>query len=74
MSEAFTKESDAVDQEPDHAAEEAAHAELAGVKNYITPSGLQRLEDEHRFLASSVSTRSIWIAATSAGCRHWRAR
>jgi transcription elongation factor GreB len=21
-----------------------------GVKNYITPSGLQRLKDEHRFL------------------------
>jgi transcription elongation factor GreB len=50
MSKAFTKESDDETDEPDHAAEEAAHADLAGVKNYITPSGLQRLKDERRFL------------------------
>ena len=50
MSKAFTKESDGDGDEPDHAAEERAHAELVGVKNYITPSGLQRLKDEHRFL------------------------
>jgi transcription elongation factor GreB len=54
MSKAFTKESDNQDDEPDEAAEdaaeEAAHAEIAGVKNYITPSGLQRLRDERRFL------------------------
>ena len=50
MSKAFTKESDGEDDEHDHAAEEAAHAQLAGVKNYITPSGLQRLRDELRFL------------------------
>src|SRR4026209_95826 len=50
MSKAFTKESDDEPDEPDHAAEEAAHADLAGVKNYITPSGLQRLKDERRFL------------------------
>ena len=50
MSKAFTKESDGEDDEHDLAAEEAAHAQLAGVKNYITPSGLQRLRDELRFL------------------------
>jgi transcription elongation factor GreB len=50
MSKAFTKESDGEDDEPDLAAEEAAHAPLAGVKNYITPGGLQRLKDELRFL------------------------
>ena len=50
MSKAFTKESDGEGEELDHAAEEAAHAQLAGVKNYITPTGLQRLKDEHRFL------------------------
>jgi len=50
MSKAFTKESDDESEEPDHAAEEAAHADLAGAKNYITPSGLQRLKDERRFL------------------------
>ena len=36
--------------EHDHAAEEAEPAQPVGVKNYITPSGLQRLIDEHRFL------------------------
>ena len=50
MSKAFTKESDVEIDDHDDAAEEAAHAELAGVKNYITPSGLQRLRDERRFL------------------------
>ena len=163
MSKAFTKESDGEEDDLDHAADaadEAAHAQLAGVKNYITPSGLQRLKDEHKFLlarerpavtqvvawaasngdrsenadyqygkrrlrqidrrihfltkridaaqvvdpeaprsgraathvffgrpcatptpleqsawcGSSASTKSIWIATTSAGCRRWRAR
>jgi transcription elongation factor GreB len=50
MSKAFTKETDTDDDDHDEAAEEAAHAQLAGVKNYITPSGLQRLKDELRFL------------------------
>src|SRR5688572_9108653 len=50
MSKAFTKESDVEGDDHDYAAEEAAHAPLAGVKNYITPSGLQRLKDELRFL------------------------
>jgi transcription elongation factor GreB len=50
MSKAFTKESDSEDDELDHAAEEAAQAPLRGVKNYITPGGLQRLKDELRFL------------------------
>ena len=50
MSKAFTKESDGGGEDLDHAAEEAADAQLAGVKNYITPTGLQRLKDEHRFL------------------------
>jgi transcription elongation factor GreB len=50
MSKAFTKEPEGEDDEHDLAAEEAAHAPLAGVKNYITPGGLQRLRDELRFL------------------------
>ena len=52
MSKAFTKESDGDGDgdELDTAAEEAAHAPLVGVKNYITPSGFQRLNDERRFL------------------------
>jgi transcription elongation factor GreB len=58
------------------------------LKNYITPSGLQRLKDEHRFLrrrmplptaprrwsTSSAPTKSISTATTSAGCHSWRAR
>src|SRR5216110_3539571 len=50
MSKAFTKESDGEDDDYDRAAEEAEHAPLKGVKNYITPPGLQRLKDELRFL------------------------
>ncbi len=48
----FTKESDGEGDEDDHdhAAEEAAHAPRAGVKNYITPGGFQRLKDERHFL------------------------
>src|SRR6187401_1758595 len=67
MSKAFTKESDGEGDEPDQAAEEAAHAELAGVKNYITPSGLQRLKDEHRFLLTrerpAVTQVVAWAAS-----------
>src|SRR6266576_941550 len=50
MSKAFTKESEGGGDEHDHAAEEAAYAPLVGIRNYITPGGLQRLKDELRFL------------------------
>ena len=71
MSKAFTKESDAEDDEPDpaveEAADEAAHAPLAGVKNYITPGGLQRLQDERRFLLTrerrAVTAVVAWAAS-----------
>ncbi|HEY7837360.1 MAG TPA: transcription elongation factor GreB [Terriglobales bacterium] len=69
MSKAFTKESDANgdDDELAHAAEEAQHADLAGVKNYITPSGLQRLQDELRFLLTrerrAVTEVVTWAAS-----------
>src|SRR3979490_2542384 len=67
MSRAFTKEPDAEGDEPDHVAEEAEHAQLVGVKNYITPSGLQRLQDEHRFLLSrerrAVTEVVAWAAS-----------
>src|SRR5258706_12679738 len=55
MSKAFTKESD------------AEHAQFAGVKNYITPSGLQRLLDERRFLLTrerpAVTKVVAWAAS-----------
>jgi transcription elongation factor GreB len=67
MSKAFTKESDAEGDEHDHAAEDAEHAPLAGVKNYITPSGLQRLRDERRFLLTrerpAVTQVVAWAAS-----------
>ena len=67
MSKAFTKESDYETDEPDNAAEEAAHAELVGVKNYITPDGLQRLKDEHKFLLTrerpAVTQVVAWAAS-----------
>jgi transcription elongation factor GreB len=69
MSKAFTKESDFEGNEHEHdeAAEKAEHAQLAGVKNYITPSGLQRLKDEHRFLLTrerpAVTQVVAWAAS-----------
>jgi transcription elongation factor GreB len=67
MSKAFTKETDAESDEPDLAAEEAAHAQLVGVKNYITPSGFQRLQDERRFLLTrerrAVTEVVAWAAS-----------
>jgi len=69
MSKAFTKESDAEgdDHEHEQAAEEAEHAQLVGVKNYITPSGLQRLIDERRFLLTrerrAVTQVVAWAAS-----------
>src|ERR1700719_1265972 len=67
MSKAFTKESYAEGDEQDYAAEEAAHAQLVGVKNYITPSGLQRLNDERRFLLTrerrAVTEVVAWAAS-----------
>ena len=67
MSKAFTRESDGENDEPDQAAEEAAHAPLAGVKNYITPAGLQRLKDEHRFLLTRERPAVTQVVAWAAG-------
>jgi transcription elongation factor GreB len=70
---------DDIDDEPDdeqqsapsaahEVAEEAARAQMAaGVKNYITPSGLQRLRDELKFLLTrerpAVTGVVAWAAA-----------
>src|SRR6187551_892047 len=67
MSKAFTKESDGEEDEHDQAAEEAAHAPLVGVKNYITPSGLQRLRDELRFLLTRERPAVTQVVAWAAG-------
>ena len=67
MNKAFTKEPDDQSDEHDHGAEQATHVQVAGVKNYITPSGLQRLKDEHRFLLTrerpAVTQVVTWAAS-----------
>jgi transcription elongation factor GreB len=67
MSEAFTKEPDGESDEDDHVAGEAAHSPISTVKNYITPSGLQRLNDERRFLLTrerpAVTKVVAWAAS-----------
>jgi transcription elongation factor GreB len=68
MSKAFTKESaDDEDEGLDQAAEEAAHADIAGVKNYITPDGLQRLRDELKFLLVRERPAVTQVVAWAAG-------
>jgi transcription elongation factor GreB len=67
MSKAFTRESEAGDDEADHAAREAAAAPPAGVKNYITPSGLQRLLDERRFLLTRERPAVTQVVSWAAG-------
>ena len=51
----------------DDRAEKAADAPSAAVKNYITPSGLQRLKDEHQFLLTrerpAVTKVVAWAAS-----------
>jgi transcription elongation factor GreB len=66
MNKAFTKESDNEDDELD-AIEESAHVEPAGIKNYITPSGLQRLRDELRFLLTRERPAVTQVVAWAAG-------
>jgi len=67
MSKAFTKETDLEDDEQETAAVEAAQAPLAGVKNYITPAGLQRLRDERRFLLVKERPAVTQVVAWAAG-------
>src|SRR5687767_7008714 len=66
MNKAFTKESDNEDDELD-AVEEPARIEPPSVKNYITPDGLMRLRDEHRFLLTrerpAVTQVVAWAAS-----------
>ena len=67
MSKAFTKESDDEGDDHEEAIEEAADAQLAGLKNYITPAGLQRLKHELRFLLTrerpAVTQVVAWAAS-----------
>src|SRR5687767_4941490 len=64
MNKAFETEPD---DERDHAAEQAVPAQVAAVKNYITPSGLQRLKDEHRFLLTRERPAVTKVVTWAAG-------
>ena len=66
MSKAFTRKPDAEGDEHEHAAEGAEHAQFVGVKNYITPSGLQRLKDEQRFLLTRERRAVTMVVAWAA--------
>ena len=67
MNKAFTKESDNEDDDQDDIVEEQARDPLAGAKNYITPSGLQRLRDELRFLLTRERPAVTQVVAWAAG-------
>ncbi len=66
MRKGFTRQPDSTSREHDHAREERAEG-VVDVKNYITPGGLQRLKDEHRFLLSrerpAVTQVVAWAAS-----------
>src|SRR5215208_2437287 len=66
MNKAFTKESDNEDDELD-AVDEPAPIEPAGVKNYITPGGLQRLRDERKFLLTRERPAVTQVVTWAAG-------
>src|SRR5689334_10526908 len=67
MNKAFPKQPDDARDEDDHGGEEATHVQAAGVKNYITPSGLRRLKDEHRFLLTRERPAVTQVVAWAAG-------
>jgi transcription elongation factor GreB len=67
MSRAFTKESDVEGDAHDLAVEEAENPEVVGVKNYITPSGFQRLQDERRWLLTRERRAVKDVVAWAAG-------
>ena len=67
MSKAFTKESDNEDNELDDIVEELEPRQPAGVKNYITPIGLQRLRDELRFLLTRERPAVTQVVSWAAG-------
>ena len=67
MNKSFTQEPDDETDEHDDAAEHAEHTQAAGVKNYITPKGLQRLKDEHRFLLTRERPAVTRVVTWAAG-------
>lgn len=64
MSKAFTKETDA---ETEDEAEAASAPLPAGTKNYVTPLGLRRLQDELRHLQRVERPKIVEIVSWAAG-------
>ncbi len=62
MNKAFTKETDAEEELP-----EAVNALPAGVKNYITPEGMQRLQDELTHLRTVERPQVVETVSWAAG-------
>jgi transcription elongation factor GreB len=65
MKKAFSKNSQIGNDAQARAVEE--RAQPAGAKNYITPAGLQRLRDEHRFLLTRERPAVTEVVAWAAG-------
>jgi transcription elongation factor GreB len=67
MSKAFTSRRRPATMGREHVTDEAAKHPVPAAKNYITPSGLQRLKDEHRFLLTrerpAVTQVVAWAAS-----------
>lgn len=55
------------DDNQDHGADAASHGPTVAVKNYITPSGLQRLRDELRFLLTRERPAVTQVVSWAAG-------
>ena len=66
MPKSFTRQPNAKSHEHDHAREERAEG-AAGIKNYITPGGLKRLRDEHRFLLNRERPAVTQVVSWAAG-------
>ncbi|HXC28517.1 MAG TPA: transcription elongation factor GreB [Stellaceae bacterium] len=64
MSKAFTKEDTETDDEPP---DEPQAALPAGTKNYITPAGFRRMQDELKHLQSTERPKIVDIVAWAAG-------
>ncbi|UEM20759.1 transcription elongation factor GreB [Skermanella mucosa] len=62
MSKAFVRESDADEDLPDE-----KETRPAGVKNYITPEGFQRLQDEFRQLMRVERPKTVEVVSWAAG-------
>ena len=67
MGKVFSTETDDESDEDDHAAEAAVRAPAPAAKNYITPTGLQRLRDELRFLLIRERPAVTQVVAWAAG-------